>query len=420
MKKKNYIILAIVLVGGAFLINNLLIDKEKDKNVPIAEERGFVTELYTIQRETMVDSLKYNGTLWSGNSALISALSQGEILDVLVNAGDSVKEGDTLIRVDVEKLLAKKSSVIKSKEKISSQLAYANKKKNDYYSDNSLLSKLEALDENIDYQEEELVKLNTLLEAGALASSTVEGAAHGLELLKIQRNELSASINEGFDKISSEVLVLSKQVGEIDSNLAEMDLSISDGNIRAPFNGKVTSILVSKGELLSPGKPVLNIEELSNVVAGASIGEVDLIKLKQGMKAYVSIASGEKTYNGQVKYLSPSINPKTRLGDLEISVDIPQDEVILGASAQISVLLAEEKDQILIPITAVKSFGENDFVYIQADDEKVYERKVQLGKRIGDLYQVLEGLEEGDTIAIRNISSLGNGVAIYTISKEED
>ena len=420
MKKKNYIILAIVLVGGAFLINNLLIDKEKDKNVPIAEERGFVTELYTIQRETMVDSLKYNGTLWSGNSALISALSQGEILDVLVNAGDSVKEGDTLIRVDVEKLLAKKSSVIKSKEKISSQLAYANKKKNDYYSDNSLLSKLEALDENINYQEEELVKLNTLLEAGALASSTVEGAAHGLELLKIQRNELSASINEGFDKISSEVLVLSKQVGEIDSNLAEMDLSISDGNIRAPFNGKVTSILVSKGELLSPGKPVLNIEELSNVVAGASIGEVDLIKLKQGMKAYVSIASGEKTYNGQVKYLSPSINPKTRLGDLEISVDIPQDEVILGASAQISVLLAEEKDQILIPITAVKSFGENDFVYIQADDEKVYERKVQLGKRIGDLYQVLEGLEEGDTIAIRNISSLGNGVAIYTISKEED
>ena len=420
MKKKNYIILAIVLVGGAFLINNLLIDKEKDKNVPIAEERGFVTELYTIQRETMVDSLKYNGTLWSGNSALISALSQGEILDVLVNAGDSVKEGDTLIRVDVEKLLAKKSSVIKSKEKISSQLAFANKKKNDYYSENSLLSKLEALDENIDYQEEELVKLNTLLEAGALASSTVEGAAHGLELLKIQRNELSASINEGFDKISSEVLVLSKQVGEIDSNLAEMDLSISDGNIRAPFNGKVTSILVSKGELLSPGKPVLNIEELSNVVAGASIGEVDLIKLKQGMKAYVSIASGEKTYNGQVKYLSPSINPKTRLGDLEISVDIPQDEVILGASAQISVLLAEEKDQILIPITAVKSFGENDFVYIQADDEKVYERKVQLGKRIGDLYQVLEGLEEGDTIAIRNISSLGNGVAIYTISKEED
>ena len=199
-----------------------------------------------------------------------------------------------------------------------------------------------------------------------------------------------------------------------------MDLSISDGNIRAPFNGKVTSILVSKGELLSPGKPVLNIEELSNVVARASIGEVDLIKLKQGMKAYVSIASGEKTYNGQVKYLSPSINPKTRLGDLEISVDIPQDEVILGASAQISVLLAEEKDQILIPITAVKSFGENDFVYIQADDEKVYERKVQLGKRIGDLYQVLEGLEEGDTIAIRNISSLGNGVAIYTISKEED
>lgn len=420
MKKRNFIILAIVLIGGAFLVNNILINRTKAQNISIAEEKGFVTELYKIERETMVDSLKYNGTLWSANSATISAQTQGEIMEVLVNEGDNVKKGDILIQVDVDKLLAKKSSVIKAKEKVSSQLQYANKKKNDFYSDNSLLSKLESLEENIRYNEEELEKLNILLEAGAVANSTVDGATHQLELLKIQRDELSTTINEGYDKIASEVAVLSKQVGEIDGNLNEMNLSISDGNITAPFDGKVTSVLVSKGELLSPGKPVLNIEDVQNVVAGANIGEVDLIKLKKDMKAYVSIASGEKIYNGLVKYLSSSINPKTRLGELEVSVDIPADETVLGASAQITVLLTEEKDQILIPITAVKSFGNNDFVYKQADDEKVYERRVELGKRIKDSYQVLEGLEEGDIIAIRNVSSLGNGVSIYTILKEED
>lgn len=420
MKKRNFIILAIVLIGGAFLVNNILINRTKAQNISIVEEKGFVTELYKIERETMVDSLKYNGTLWSANSATISAQTQGEIMEVLVNEGDNVKKGDILIQVDVDKLLAKKSSVIKAKEKVSSQLQYANKKKNDFYSDNSLLSKLESLEENIRYNEEELEKLNILLEAGAVASSTVDGATHQLELLKIQRDELSTTINEGYDKIASEVAVLSKQVGEIDGNLNEMNLSISDGNITAPFDGKVTSVLVSKGELLSPGKPVLNIEDVQNVVAGANIGEVDLIKLKKDMKAYVSIASGEKIYNGLVKYLSSSINPKTRLGELEVSVDIPADETVLGASAQITVLLTEEKDQILIPITAVKSFGNNDFVYKQADDEKVYERRVELGKRIKDSYQVLEGLEEGDIIAIRNVSSLGNGVSIYTILKEED
>jgi len=419
MKKKNFIILALILIGGAFLINNFFLDKEIDQTIK-KEDKGFVTELYKVERETMVDSLKFNGTLSSNNSALISSLSQGEVLDILVNLGNSVKKGDTLIRVDIEKLIAKKSSLVQTKEKVSSQLAYANKKKNDYYRDNSLLSKLEALDENISYQEKDLVKLNTLLEAGAIASSTVDMATHNLELLKIQRDELSRSINEGFDKISSEVTSLSKQVGEIEANLYEMDLSISDGQIRAPFDGKVTSILVSKGELLSQGKPVINIEDLTNLVAKASIGEADLIKIKQDMKAHVSIASGEKVYMGHVSYLSPSINPKTRLGDLEISLDIPEDEVILGASTQINVFLDEEKDQILIPITGVKSFGENDFVYIQGEDEKVYERKVSLGKRIGDRYQVLEGLEEGDTIAIRNVSSLGNGVAIYTIAREEE
>lgn len=419
MKKKNFIILALILIGGAFLINNFFLDKEMDQTIK-KEDKGFVTELYKVERETMVDSLKFNGTLSSNNSALISSLSQGEVLDILVNLGNSVKKGDTLIRVDIEKLIAKKSSLVQTKEKVSSQLAYANKKKNDYYRDNSLLSKLEALDENISYQEKDLVKLNTLLEAGAIASSTVDMATHNLELLKIQRDELSRSINEGFDKISSEVTSLSKQVGEIEASLYEMDLSISDGQIRAPFDGKVTSILVSKGELLSQGKPVINIEDLTNLVAKASIGEADLIKIKQDMKAHVSIASGEKVYMGHVSYLSPSINPKTRLGDLEISLDIPEDEVILGASTQINVFLDEEKDQILIPITGVKSFGENDFVYIQGEDEKVYERKVSLGKRIGDRYQVLEGLEEGDTIAIRNVSSLGNGVAIYTIAREEE
>lgn len=420
MKKRNFIILALVLIGGVFLVNNILVDRIKAQNIPIIEEKGFVTELYKIERETMVDSLKYNGTLWSANSAIISAQTQGEIMEVLANEGDNVKKGDLLIQVDVDKLLAKKSSIIKSREKISSQLQYVNKKKNDYYSDNSLLSKLETIEENIRYNEEELEKLYKLLDAGAVASSTVDGASHQLELLKIQRDELSATINEGYDKISSEFAVLSKQVGEIDGSLNEINLSISDGNIRAPFDGKVTSLLVSKGELLSPGKPVLNIEEVQNVVAGADIGEVDLIKLKEDMKAYVSIASGEKIYNGLVKYLSPSINPKTRLGELEVSVDIPADDVVLGASAQITVLLTEEENQILIPITAVKSFSNNDFVYTQADDKKVYERKVELGKRIGDSYQVLAGLEEGDIIAIRNVSSLGNGVAIYTIPTEEE
>ncbi|NMA50059.1 MAG: biotin/lipoyl-binding protein, partial [Tissierellia bacterium] len=223
MKKRNFIILAIVLIGGAFLVNYILTDRIKAQNIPIVEEKGFVTELYKIERETMVDSLKYNGTLWSANSAIISAQTQGEIMEVLINEGDNVKKGDTLIQVDVDKLLAKKSSVIKSREKVSSQLQYANKKKNDYYSDNSLLSKLEALEENIRYNEEELEKLNRLLEAGAVASSTVDGATHQLELLRIQRDELSTTISEGYDKISSEVAVLSKQVGEIDGNLNEMN-----------------------------------------------------------------------------------------------------------------------------------------------------------------------------------------------------
>ncbi|MDY0236386.1 MAG: efflux RND transporter periplasmic adaptor subunit [Gudongella sp.] len=418
MKKRNFIILAIVLVGGAFLVNKFLIDKDKDQNISIVEKKGFVTELYKIERETMIDSLKYNGTLSSANSATISSLTQGDIMEVLVEEGDTVKKGDTLIKVDVDKLVANKSSVIKSREKVSSQLQYANKKIADYYTDNSLLLKLEALEENIRYNEEELGKLNQLLEAGAVAQTTVDGARHGLELLKIQRDELSTTINEGYDKISSEASILSKQIEEINGSLSSIDLTISDGNIRAPFDGKVTSILVSKGELLTPGKPVLNIEEVSNVIASADIGEVDLIKLKQGMKSYVSIASGEKKYNGVVKYLSSSINPKTRLGEIEVSVDIPVDEVVLGASAQITVLLSEKEDQILIPITAVKSFGDNDYVYKQAEDEKVYERAVELGERIGDSYQVIEGLEEGDIIAIRNISSLGNGVSIYTITKE--
>ncbi len=195
MKKRNFIILALVLIGGVFLVNNILVDRIKAQNIPIIEEKGFVTELYKIERETMVDSLKYNGTLWSANSAIISAQTQGEIMEVLANEGDNVKKGDLLIQVDVDKLLAKKSSIIKSREKISSQLQYVNKKKNDYYSDNSLLSKLETIEENIRYNEEELEKLYKLLDAGAVASSTVDGASHQLELLKIQRDELSATIN---------------------------------------------------------------------------------------------------------------------------------------------------------------------------------------------------------------------------------
>jgi len=100
-----------------------------------------------------------------------------------------------------------------------------------------------------------------------------------------------------------------------------------------------------------------------------------------------------------------------------VGVELSEDEVLIGSSATIRIFLDTSRNEIMIPSSAVKTLETGRVVYVYNGNGRVYERKVNIGNSIGDQYQVIEGLAEGDIIAVRNIQSLSDGTLVYTLEE---
>ncbi|MBG0763890.1 MAG: hypothetical protein H0S78_03215 [Tissierellales bacterium] len=87
-----------------------------------------------------------------------------------------------------------------------------------------------------------------------------------------------------------------------------------------------------------------------------------------------------------------------------------------GSSAGVKFILSEIEDQILIPASSIKTLTDKNVVYIYKEDI-VREREIEFGRKTGNMYQVLSGLEVGDVIAENNLDSLYDGTSIYTFEE---
>lgn len=283
-----------------------------------------------------------------------------------------------------------------------------------------MIYKLSSLQDSLEFQKQEYESAQILYEAGAISELALDQAALQVDTMAYQAQELEASMNNTYDQLKNEQQTALSKRNEIDAAIREMELTLSEAEIRAPYDGTVRQLHIAAGDLAAPGKPIVTLDKggVSKVVL--QVGEMDLIQLKSGMSAELTFSGSEVIQYGIVTLVSPSIHPVTRIGQVEISVDGMTLEAPVGASVQVRVVLEEEENQVMIPLEAVKSLNYKDVVYVSEDGRRVVEREVTIGKKENERYQILEGLEPGDVIAVDNLDALYDGAAIYNFSGSTD
>jgi len=90
------------------------------------------------------------------------------------------------------------------------------------------------------------------------------------------------------------------------ASLSLADTQLKYTQLRAPFGGIITSRDVEPGEVVTPGREVISIADLSEVDLKVFVGEEEIGKVKPGQKVKVKTDSfPDKTYEGRVSYISP-------------------------------------------------------------------------------------------------------------------
>ncbi|MEQ8577987.1 MAG: efflux RND transporter periplasmic adaptor subunit [Balneola sp.] len=174
-------------------------------------------------------------------------------------------------------------------------------------------------------------------------------------------------------------------------------------NIVSQATGYVTKLNVSRQEHVKRGSVLFEVADLSSVWVMFDAYESDLSLIEEGQTINFTTATypGEK-FEGTVSFVNPSVNNMTRTADVRVKANNSNKKLKPNMLAE-GILTAKISDQrsLLIPKSAVLWTGPRSIVFVQVHDTDkptFIAREVTLGKRVGNQYIILEGLEAGEEV----------------------
>lgn len=181
--------------------------------------------------------------------------------------------------------------------------------------------------------------------------------------------------------------------------------------LTAPWDSIVTVVNVVSGTLAQPGTPAFQIADTSRFHLDVQVDEIDVAAIAPGQEVAIEIdALPDQSLTGQVSRVAPSSNTLATGGvSYSVRIDIanPDAPLRVGMSATATIVASTRENVLLIPNRAVQVERESGRTFVErltgGEPQKV---EVSLGLRDDARVEVREGLDEGDELAIRTISTL--------------
>jgi Cu(I)/Ag(I) efflux system membrane fusion protein/cobalt-zinc-cadmium efflux system membrane fusion protein len=172
--------------------------------------------------------------------------------------------------------------------------------------------------------------------------------------------------------------------------------------IHSPASGVALKRKATAGRHFNPGERMYKIADLSTIWVDVDIYEYELPWVHQGMEAEMELPYiPGKRFHGNVLYIYPYLNPRTRTAKLRLEFPNPAYGLKLDMYADVYLKSTVAKDALVVPQEAVIRSGMRDVVFLALGKGRFQPREVKLGVEGNKSeYQVLEGLKQGEEIVV--------------------
>ena len=387
----------------------------------------------TVRVEQLTDrevaqDLALSGTVRSRRSAVIATRVSGLVKDIPVEEGDRVTAGQMLAQVDVSAVAAQadaarsgvevasagvretEEGVTRAQAAIGSadarirvlqaQRVEATAAEKQAASDRKRavwLFKEDAL------SRADLEKAETGL---AVAQARVSSIDAGIEAAKAERSQAQAAIGQA----NASVTRSRAQVSAAQSGVAAASSDLAYGTLRAPFDGAVTRKLAHVGDLATPGRALLQIEDVDRLHVDVEVPEDSLKAFHLGQTVPVRIGALSKSLEGRVYQVVPSADPQTRT--FVVKVALPADrDVLPGVYAKVPAGMGT-RHVVLVPKSALLERGQLTNVFVVDDQQVARLRLVRTVPHDDKSVQAISGLESGARIVVSPSVDLADGTPV--------
>ena len=218
--------------------------------------------------------------------------------------------------------------------------------------------------------------------------------------------------------ISEETYLKSETVHEV-AKAEERLLSTRLGymTIKAPFPGKVAARKIEPGDVAPKHTHLLTIIDPSKLISDVQVSELVLPHLKLGDPALIRIdALGPESFAGKILRIYPTVDPQTRLGKIEVTLDPVPEKAQAGQFSRVT-LSTGKKKRLVIPFMALRRDRVGEYLYLIDDENKVKRLAVKSGLRLSDKVEITEGLAENDKVVTKGFLGLGEGKKVKQVGK---
>ena len=190
------------------------------------------------------------------------------------------------------------------------------------------------------------------------------------------------------------------------AGVAEAETMLDYTKVTAPFAGVITRKHADVGDLATPGKPLLEMEDSTALRLEADVPEAVIGKLKLGDQLPVRISALENELEGVISEIAPAADPNSRT--FLVKLDLPSTPGLRAGQFGRVAMPVGETSALRVPASAVVQRGQMEMVFVVSNG-KAHLRLVKTGKHIGDEVELVSGVDAGETIVTENAANLMDG-----------
>jgi len=353
-----------------------------------------------VQRIAIQRQVDLAGSLISPDQARVSSEVAGVVRKVLVELGQEVAVGQVVAQLDpreIDLALQRARSQLKQTE---AQLGIDGVRVKEPLPEEQISSVRMAI-ANRDDAHAQLRRAQRLRAQNLLSQADLDTAE-----TKVKVTE--ANYQAALESVQSLKATLQERRHAVE--LAEKKLR--DTDIRASVAGQIAEKLVQQGEFIRENTPVVTIVQMNPLKVKTAIQErhAGLVRVGLPVEFSVESAPGQK-FTGKVSNVSPSVDQATRTFPVEILVENRDRRLKPGFFAKGLIFTHRDENVMAIPDAAISTLAGVSNVYV-IEGGKARQQMVTLGTRVGDLFELLGGLEGNETLAASNLTLLATGVSV--------
>jgi membrane fusion protein (multidrug efflux system) len=323
------------------------------------------SEVVRPSRATLPQTIEFSGPLVAPNTAVVRAKASGTLLSLSVAEGARVSAGQAIGRIDMAEL--------------GSRIAERN-------------AQLESARASLAQAERSHASNERLAAQNFISPIALDTSRATLDTARAALQAAQASLD-------------TTRVGQRDATLV------------APIAGIVAKRHVLPGEKVAMEQQVLTVVDLRTLELAASVGTHEVGRLQPGMAVQVKVEGVDEALTGQLVRIAPAAEAGTRSIGVTVALANAKEHLRAGQYGLGQVRLADERERLLLPVTAVGSTAGQAHVWV-IEQGRLARRAVTLGRRdeAGGRVEVVDGLPATAQVLAAKFDNLREGAPASVVA----